>query len=109
MSAAATVIELPIQGAELAGDDLVHGVVLALAAADDLASAMDRVVALVYRSSGANRIEWWTTGDDGTARLGAAIGIARGQRRVVPLGRAGEIALFGGDVAPEVASALATA
>jgi signal transduction histidine kinase len=70
---------------------------------------MDRVVALVYRCSGANRVEWWTTGDDGTARLGASVGIARGQRRAVPLGIAGEIALFGGEVAPDVASALATA
>jgi signal transduction histidine kinase len=109
MAAAANVIELPLRQTELASDELEHEVVLALATADDVASAMDRVVALVYRRSGANRVEWWTTGDDGAPRLGAAIGIARGRRQGVTLGVAGEVALFGRPIEPSVASALVTA
>ena len=109
MSAASNVIEFPVRRIDHARDDLEHDVVLALATADDLASAMDRVVDSLARSSGANRVEWWATDDDGAPRLGAAIGIARGRRHQLPLGVAGDIVLYGGRLGPDVASVVRTA
>jgi signal transduction histidine kinase len=109
MSAVSNVIEFPVPRADRALDDLEHDVVLALATADDLASAMDRVVGSVSRSSGANRVEWWTTDDDGAPRLGAAIGIARGTRSELALGVAGDIVLHGATIEPELESVLTTA
>jgi signal transduction histidine kinase len=109
MSSVSNVIELPVRHVDHEADVLEHDVVLALATADDLASAMFRVVESVHRSSGATRVEWWATGDDGGLQLGAAIGIARGSRHDLPLGRAGAFVLHGGSVEPEVASALMTA
>jgi signal transduction histidine kinase len=108
MSVASNVVEFPVRADEHAGGALERDVVLALASADDLAAAMDRVVASVYRSSRANRVEWWTTGDDGAPRLGTAIGIARGSRRELPLGVAGEIVLHGGTLVHEIAAILTT-
>src|SRR5262249_18008383 len=75
----------------------------------DVASAMDLVVRHVHCSSGATRVEWWTAGDDGTLQLGAAVGIAHGQREDLPLGGAGVLVLHGGTVEPELASALTEA
>ena len=89
MSAASNVIEFPLRRDDSGLDAIEHDVVLALATADDLASAMDRVVEAVHRNSGATRVEWWATDDDGAPRLGAAIGIARGTRHELPLGAAG--------------------
>jgi signal transduction histidine kinase len=109
MSTASTVIEFPVRQDERAGDALEHDVVLLLATADDLASAMDRVVAAIRRSAGANRVEWWTTADDGAPRLGAAIGIARGRRQELPLRGTGHVVLHGGKVRPDVESTLTTA
>jgi signal transduction histidine kinase len=109
MSSVSNVIELPVRHVDHEPHVLEHDVVLALATADDLASAMFRVVESVHRSSGATRVEWWATGDDGGLQLGAAIGIARGRRHDLPLGRAGAFVLHGGSVEPEVASALTTA
>jgi signal transduction histidine kinase len=109
MSVASNVVEFPVRAAEHAGGALERDVVLALASADDLAAAMDRVVGSISRGSRANRVEWWTTGDDGARRLGAAIGIARGSRHELPLGVAGEIVLHGGSVEPDVAAVLTTA
>jgi signal transduction histidine kinase len=109
MSSVSNVIELPVRHVDHEPDVLEHDVVLALATADDLASAMFRVVESVHRSSGATRVEWWATGDDGGLQLGAAIGIARGRRHDLPLGRAGAFVLHGGSVEPEIASVLMTA
>lgn len=109
MSSAPNVIQFPLRREADAPDAFEHEVVLVLATADDLASAMARVVEQVRRASGANRVEWWTTGDDGALQLGASIGIARGNRQDVPLGRAGAFVLHGGGLEPEVASALTTA
>jgi signal transduction histidine kinase len=109
MSSVSNVIELPVRHAEHERHVLQHDVVLALATADDLASAMVQVVESVHRSSGATRVEWWATGDDGALQLGAAIGIARGGRHDLPLGRAGAFVLHGRSVEPEIASALMTA
>src|SRR5262249_40601120 len=80
-----------------------------LATADDLESAMAWVVEWVVRSSGANRVEWWATADDGGPRLGAAIGIARGKRRDLPLGVAGAFIVHGGTIGLELEAALTTA
>jgi signal transduction histidine kinase len=109
MSSATNVIEFPVRQDDGAHELLEHDVLLALATADDLASATDRVVELVARASGATRVEWWTTGDDGTPLLGAAIGIARGLRHDLALGAAGHFFLYGGNVDAEIESALATA
>ena len=106
MSAATNVVELPVCQHDHQRDGLEHDVVLAIATADDLALAMARVVESVCRSSGATRVEWWTTGDDGIPQLGAAIGIARGRRQDLPLASAGVLVLHGGRVDPELASAL---
>jgi len=109
MSAApSNVIEFPVRHRHRDLDLLEHDVVLALATADDLASAMLQVVDLVYCSSGATGVEWWTT-DDGAPQLSAAIGIARGRRHSVRLERAGAFVLHGGRIGPEIASALMTA
>jgi signal transduction histidine kinase len=108
MSAAADVVEFPVRHDDHERDVLEHDVVLALATADDLASAMVQVVESVYRSSGATRVEWWAT--DGSApQPSAAIGIARGSRHDLPLGPAGAFVLHGGRIGPEVSSALTTA
>jgi signal transduction histidine kinase len=108
MSAAANVLEFPDRRDDHARDALEHDVVLALATADDLATAMVQVVESVYRSSGATRVEWWATAD-GAPQPTAAIGIARGSRHDLPLGRAGAFVLHGGRIGPELASALTTA
>ena len=108
MSAAANVIEFPVRHVDREHEALEHDVVLALATADDLASAMVQVVESVYRSSGATRVEWWAT-DDGAPQPSAAIGIAHGSRHDLPVGRAGAFVLHGGRIGPEVASALTTA
>ncbi len=109
MSSLANVIELPVRHDYDERVSLEYDIVLALATADDLASAMVRVVESVHRSSGATRVEWWAKADDGALQLGAAIGIARGRRHDLPLGRAGAFVLLGGSVEPEIASALMTA
>jgi signal transduction histidine kinase len=109
MSVASNVIELPFRRDVDERHALEHDVVLALATADDLATAMDRVVESVSRSSGATRVEWWKTGDDGAPQVGAAIGIAHGRRHELTLGVAGVVVMHGGTVGPELASALMTA
>jgi signal transduction histidine kinase len=109
MSAASNVIEFPGFRVDHESDALEHDIVLSLATADDLASAIDRVVELLHRGSGANAVEWWATGDDGVLERSAAIGIARGKRHDLPLGRDGAFVLHGGRVAPEIASALTAA
>jgi signal transduction histidine kinase len=108
MSAAANIIEFPVRHVDREHEALEYDVVLALATADDLGSAMVQVVESVYRSSGATRVEWWAT-DDGAPQPRAAIGIARGSRHDLPLGRAGAFVLHGGRIGPELASALTTA
>jgi hypothetical protein len=67
MFAATNVIEFPVRRDGDVRDALERDIVPAPATADDLAAAMDRVVESVFLSSGANRVEWWSTRDDGTA------------------------------------------
>jgi hypothetical protein len=108
MGAATNVIQFPARHDGRASDALEHDVVLALATADDLASAMVQLVGLVRQSSGAASVEWWATGDDGAPQLGAAIGIARGRRHDLPLGAAGALIVHGGSIRSELEAALAT-
>jgi signal transduction histidine kinase len=108
MSAAANVIEFPVRPDERR-EGLEHDLVLALATADDLASAMARVLESIARSTGANRVEWWATGDDGAPQLAAAIGIVRGRRHDLPLGAAGAVIVHGGRIGSELTAALTTA
>jgi signal transduction histidine kinase len=106
MSATANVIEFPVRPENPGSDGLEYDLALTLATADDLASAMVRVVESVSRGSGANRVEWWATGDDGAPQLGAAMGIARGRRHDLPLGAAGALIVHGGRIRPELEAAL---
>ena len=109
MSSAANVIEFPVRRDDRERGVLEHDVVLALATADDVAAGMDRVVESIFRRSGANRVEWWTTDEDGAPHLGASIGIALGTRHDLALDGAGVVVLHGGRVEPEIASALTAA
>jgi signal transduction histidine kinase len=109
MSTIANVIEFPVSPEDPGRQELEHDLLLVLATADDLESAMARVVEWVGRSSGANRVEWWATADDRAPQLGAAIGIARGKRRDLPLGPAGALIVHGGTIGLELEAALATA
>jgi signal transduction histidine kinase len=109
MSSLAHVVSLPVRQDLERHDPLEHDIVLALATAEDLASAMTQVVASIRRSSGAARVEWWAEGKDGELQLGAALGIARGSRHELPLERTGALVLHGGSVEPALASAWAIA
>jgi signal transduction histidine kinase len=106
MSAASMVVDLPTGYRHWNQAALQHELVLALATADDLVSAMARVVDYVHRRSGATRVEWWMRADDGSPRLGAATGMARGRRQDLPLGRAGVLAVHGDVLGPELRSEL---
>jgi signal transduction histidine kinase len=103
MPCSAEVVELPVR--RVRRDSFEHEIALALATADDLDSAIDAVLELVGRATGATRIEWWTSGEGGAPELLAAAGIACGTRRNLPLGRAGTLVVHGGrpDPATDVA------
>jgi signal transduction histidine kinase len=105
MSSLANVIELPVREIE-ERDSLEHGMVLALATADDLASGMDAVVGRIRRDSGAARAEWWAEDGHGALELVAVDGIARGACHSLPLGRAGVFVLHGGRLDRQGESAL---
>jgi signal transduction histidine kinase len=106
MSSLSNVIEFPVRREVDERDSLEHGIVLALATADDLAAGIADVVERIHRDSGAARVEWWVTDDDGTLELVASAGIGRGTRHKLPLGRAGAFVLHGGRLDPQIASAL---
>ena len=108
MSAAPHLIEFPVRDGQ-ERNVFEHDFVLALATADDLASAMAQVVESIYRSSGASRVEWWATDDEGASQLSAAVGIACGRREHLQLGSVGVVVLHGGRVEPGLVSALMTA
>jgi signal transduction histidine kinase len=100
------VIEFPVRREYDERDSLEHDIVLALATADDLAAGMDSVVERIHRDSGAARVEWWVTDDDGALELVTSVGIGRGARDELPLGRAGVLVLHGGQLDPRIVSAL---
>lgn len=80
--------------------------VLDVATADDLASGLAKVTALIRRESGALKVEWWLPGDDGTMALVAVAGAGRARCETVWLGRAGAVVLFDGRVSGGVTSTL---
>jgi signal transduction histidine kinase len=104
MSALATVIDFPVR--QQADGQLERDIVLELATADDLAAGMGRVAERIRRSAGATGVEWRAVGDDGALQEVAAAGSARGRRRDLPVGPAGELVLHGGRVDPEIESAV---
>jgi signal transduction histidine kinase len=106
MSSVSNVIEFPVRRGYDERDSLEHDVVLALATADDLAAGMDGVVERIHRDSGAARVEWWATDDDGALELVASAGIGRGIRHELPLERAGVVVFHGGRLDPQIVSAL---
>ena len=83
--------------------------VAALATADDLSSALERVAALLRRSAGAARVEWWAADDrGGSLELLAADGDGSGRRHEDRLGPAGLVVVLGGRLGPALTSALAS-
>jgi signal transduction histidine kinase len=104
MSAVASVVEFPVRH-EYDGQ-LEYDIVLELATADDLESAGARLVEWIRGASGAGRVEWWTTGDDGALELVAATGPAFGTHHELPLGHSGLLVLHGGRLDPQTESVL---
>jgi signal transduction histidine kinase len=101
-STASNVIEFPVRRE---ADSLEHDVVLELATADDVASGMVNVIDRIRDDSGAAGVEWWAI-DDGVLDLVAATGTAIGAHESLPLAGAGVLVLHGGDLNPEIESAL---
>jgi signal transduction histidine kinase len=104
MPPSAEVIELPVRpdGRE----SLERDIAIALATTDDIDAGITAVAARIRRASGATRIEWWTSSDDGAPELLAAAGIASGTCRSLSLGRAGTLVVHGGRPDPAVDGAL---
>jgi signal transduction histidine kinase len=67
---------------------------------------MAGVVERTRRASGAAGVEWWARDEEGELELVNAAGIARGRRESLPLGRAGVVAVHGGELDSNVESAL---
>jgi signal transduction histidine kinase len=70
-------------------------VVFELATAPDLDTGMARVVELLRRECGAERVEWWNPDDDGALSLIASDGAGGGDVRRFGLGPAGELVVRG--------------
>jgi signal transduction histidine kinase len=82
-------------------------VIVEFAAADDVRSGMARVVAMLRRGGGADRVEWWSPTDGGSSlRLEVADGHGRGRRVVVPVGPAGVVIVVAGGTGPELSAAV---
>jgi signal transduction histidine kinase len=79
-----------------------------LATADDLASGLAEVAALVRGRSGARRVEWWLRDDDGVLGLAASAGDGDEPSESLSLGRAGVVLVFGGHLDAQLESALAS-
>ena len=91
---------------EPAWDAFEHESVLALASADDLASAMSEVVGSTQRETAAVGVEWWAVGDCGMLKLVASVGTARGRCRKLPLLGAGVFVFHGGRIDSGIESVL---
>jgi signal transduction histidine kinase len=72
-----------------------HRVVLELATAQELETGIARAVAMLRRASAAERLEWWTSDDEGEMRLVASDGAGAGAGRRFSLGAAGEVVVVG--------------
>jgi signal transduction histidine kinase len=85
----------------------VEHAVVELATADDVASGLAHVAAMIRRGLGAARVEWWAPDDYGAPELVAAAGDGCGRRRRFTLGAAGTVVVLGGSAYPDLASLLA--
>jgi signal transduction histidine kinase len=87
--------------------ELGTNAVVELAAADDLASGLDRVVTSVRRFSAAPRVELWSPDEDGIPTLLAASGQGPGRRESIAIEGVGVLVLVGARAEPHLASTLA--
>ena len=87
--------------------ELETNAVVELAAADDLASGLDRVVTSVRRFSAAPRVELWSPDEDGIPTLLAASGQGPGRRESIAIEGVGVLVLVGARAEPHLASTLA--
>ncbi len=87
--------------------ELQASAVVELAAADDLASGLARVVTSIRRFAAAPRIELWSPDDDGMPTLLAASGQGPGRRESMTIEGVGVLVLVGARAEPHLASALA--
>lgn len=83
-----------------------HELALELAIADDLASGMDRVAAIIRATTGAAQVEWRARDDDDGSSLGATVG-SRGAGREVPLEDLGMFLVSGAHVDQSLVASLA--
>jgi signal transduction histidine kinase len=106
-STAVTVLQKPIEF-PLAEPDRGFGseLISAVATANSLSAAMKRLVERVRREAGAAAVEWWGATERGALTRIVTSGPALGRRESVPLGRAGELVIYGGDLGREARSAL---
>jgi signal transduction histidine kinase len=85
---------------------LADAFVVDFASADTFHSGMRRVVARLWRSGGADQVEWWApSGDGASLRIEVSHGAGCGRRDALPLGPAGAIVLTG-EGAPQVTAAV---
>ena len=92
---------------EPAAPDLADRLILAVATADDVTSALEHVVAMLRRAGGADGAEWWQPDAGGSAmRLMAAEGTGRGPRKAFSLGPLGTLVVVGEQPVPALAAAL---
>lgn len=100
------VVVTPIRR-EHAAPGLADQLILAVATADDVSSALKQVVAMLHRAGGAERVEWWRPERDGSSmQLETADGTGHGRRVAFPLGPLGALVVVGERSVPELASAL---
>jgi signal transduction histidine kinase len=107
VSAGSNIIEFPIRDGYV-GRDSLQDAVFALATAEDLASAIDRLADWLRGTSGLSRVELWSTSDNGASELVAASGSPRGSRHNLPLGPSTVLVLHGERFGPRLESALSS-
>jgi signal transduction histidine kinase len=108
VSPGSNVIDFPVRPGFVRRDS-VHDLVFAIATADDLTSAVDRLAEWLGRNQGVSGVELWGTGDDGAPELVAAAGSSGAKRHDLTLGPAGVLALYGGGIDVNIDSTLSSA
>jgi signal transduction histidine kinase len=86
--------------------ELQANAVIELAAADDLASGLARVVTSIRRFAAAPRVELWSPDDDGMPMLLAASGQGPGRRECITIEGVGVLVLIGARTDARLTSAL---
>ena len=105
VSADSNVVQFPVREGHV-GRDSLREVVLAVATAEDLGSALARLLEWLSQSAGVSGVEWWGLGDDGEPELLGAAGPVHPKRHNLEQGPAGVLVLHGGRFDPNVESAL---